>query len=192
MSELAPLGSHPEPLSPGASQLRSSLLGGNGGWEREQSSLPTRMGGHSVSHLTSFQSASVMGSFATQLQRVTGVALPDWPDVSLAGQTTLANCSENHVLPTPSQMRSIKKFRDLWALMESRCGPQCQRGRESGEVMSGPGHGHGCPVPAVVWCSAGHGCDLGTEGWWEICSFLGQPCVPSLTGKSGELTFFSR
>lgn len=141
MSELAPLGSHPEPLSPGASQLRSSLLGGNGGWEREQSSLPTRMGGHSVSHLTSFQSASVMGSFATQLQRVTGAALPDWPDVSLAGQTTLANCSENHVLSTPSQMRSIKKFRDLWALMESRCGPQCQRGRESGEVMSGPGHG---------------------------------------------------
>lgn len=47
-SELAALGSHPEPLSPGASQLRSSVLGGREAGVEERTDSPSHQDGRPV------------------------------------------------------------------------------------------------------------------------------------------------
>lgn len=54
--------------------------------------------------------------------------------------------------PTPSQMLLLKKSRELYALMGSSCASKCAKEVRL-ERWCGV-HVHGCPVPAVVQCSA--------------------------------------
>ena len=92
-NELGDPGGSPEPLNPDSGQVKRSLLGGSRGVEESRlSSLPARTGGCCVLHFTDVQFGSrVRGGEAYHRSLM---YLPVQPDVSLAGQTTIANCPE--------------------------------------------------------------------------------------------------
>lgn len=90
-----------EQLSPGSSQPRRSLLGGNRRVRERAVFCPFPLGLKAILCHTSlvFSLGGRQGSLASQLQIVIGMALPARPDMCLASQTAIVNCSENPVPP---------------------------------------------------------------------------------------------
>lgn len=101
-----------EQVSPGASQLGRSLFVGNRG-PGETAYFPLLpLGLKAILCHTSpvFSLGGREDSLGSQLQIVIGVALPAWPDMSLAGQTTMVNCSEYPLLPNSEPNKISQQF----------------------------------------------------------------------------------
>lgn len=121
-----------------------------------------------MSHITSFQSGGRKGSFACQLQLVVGERQLQSGQMclSLAGQTTMVNCSENRVPPNSAPNEVTQEIQGIAGSNGEQMGFKvCRRGgSQRGGAGATPAHGGSA---AVVRCSVGQGYGLGKEGLGE-------------------------